>query len=96
MASRTCGQIRYSHTQSSGSVEKSRGWPGTLPTQDGHLVSQSNEFELQRSAAAQPEREQGTEGRQKGEHVDDGMTGHKKRFSCAAVLTFEQAQAGRR
>ena len=28
-----------------------------LPTQDGHLVSQSNEFELQRSAAAHPERE---------------------------------------
>ena len=32
-----------------------------LPTHDGHVVSQSNEFELHRSAAAQPEREQGTD-----------------------------------
>ena len=33
-----------------------------LPTQDGHLVSQGDEFKFQRSAAANPEREQGTEG----------------------------------
>ena len=32
-----------------------------MPTQDGHLVSQSNKLELQRSAAAHPEREQGTD-----------------------------------
>jgi transposase InsO family protein len=44
-----------------------------LPTQDGHLVSQSNEFELQRSAAAHPEREQGTDSGQKCDHADDGM-----------------------
>ena len=34
---------------------------GALPTQDGHLVSQSNEFELQWGAAAHPKREQGTD-----------------------------------
>ena len=28
---------------------------GALPAQDGHLVSQSNDFELQRSSAAYPE-----------------------------------------
>jgi hypothetical protein len=45
---------------------------GALPTQDGHLVSQSNKLELQRSAAANPEREQGTEGGQKAD-AHDGM-----------------------
>ena len=33
---------------------------GTLPTQDGHLMSQGDEFEFQRGAAAYLEREQGT------------------------------------
>jgi hypothetical protein len=46
---------------------------GALPTQDGHLVSQSNKLELQRSAAAYPEREQGSESGQKGDHAHDGM-----------------------
>ena len=46
---------------------------GTLPAQDGHLMSQGEEFELQRGAAAQPEREQGTDRGQKCDHVDDGM-----------------------
>jgi hypothetical protein len=44
-----------------------------LPTQNSHLVSQSNKLELQRSAAAYPEREQGTDSEQKGDHADDGM-----------------------
>jgi hypothetical protein len=44
-----------------------------LPTQDSHLVSQGNELEFQRGAAAQPEREEGTDRGQKGDHVDDGM-----------------------
>jgi hypothetical protein len=35
---------------------------GALPPQDGQLMSQGDEFELQRSAAAYPERQQGTEG----------------------------------
>ena len=44
-----------------------------LPTQDSHLVSQSNELQFYRGAAAQPEREQGTDRGQKGDHVHDGM-----------------------
>jgi hypothetical protein len=41
------------------------------PTQDGQLVSQSNEFELQREATTKPEREQGTEDGQKRDHAND-------------------------
>ena len=37
-------------------------------------MSQSNEFEFERSAATQPEREQGTDSGQKREHAYDGMT----------------------
>ena len=44
-----------------------------LPTQNSHLVSQSNELELQRCTAAHPEREQGSDSGQKGDHADDGM-----------------------
>ena len=44
-----------------------------LPTQDSHLVSQSNELEFQRCTAAHPEREQGTDSGQKCDHADDGM-----------------------
>ena len=47
--------------------------PAALPTQNGHLMSQSNKLEFQRGAAAQPEREQGTDRGQKGDHVHDGM-----------------------
>ena len=36
-----------------------------LPAQDGQLVSQGDEFELQGEATTNPEREQGTEGGQK-------------------------------
>ncbi len=46
---------------------------GALPTQDGYLVSQSNELEFQRGAAAHPEREQRTDSRQKCNHAHDGM-----------------------
>jgi hypothetical protein len=41
--------------------------------QDGHLVSQSNKLELQRSPAAHPEREQGSDSGQKSDHAHDGM-----------------------
>ena len=44
-----------------------------LPTQDGHLVSQSDELEFERGAASHPEREQGTDGGQKSDHAHDGM-----------------------
>ncbi len=46
----------------------------TLPAQDGHLMSQGDELELQGEAITKPEREQGAEGGQKQEHADDGMT----------------------
>lgn len=46
---------------------------GALPAQDGQLVSQGDEFELQGEATTNPEREQGTEAGQKREHADDGM-----------------------
>jgi hypothetical protein len=45
-----------------------------LPAQDGHLMSQGDEFEFRRGATTNPEREHGTEGGQKHEHADDGMT----------------------
>ena len=61
---------------------------GTLPAQDGQLMSQGDEFELQRSAAANPEREQGTEGGQKGEHADDGMTAARKTLHFLGFLEF--------
>ena len=44
-----------------------------LPAQDGHLMSQRDELELQREATTKPKLEQGTEGGQKREHADDGM-----------------------
>ena len=46
---------------------------GALSAENGQLMSQGDEFEFQRSAAAHPEREQGTEGGQKREHADDGV-----------------------
>ena len=45
-----------------------------LPVQDGHLMSQGDEFEFQGEATTNPEREQGTEGGQKREHAGVGMT----------------------
>ena len=52
-------------------MEKSRGRGS--PTQDGHLVSQSNELKFQRGAASYSEREQGTDRVQKCDHAHDGM-----------------------
>jgi hypothetical protein len=57
-----------------------------LPAQDGQLVSQGDEFELQREAITNPEREQGTEGGQKREHADDGMTAAPKTLCFLAFL----------
>ena len=59
-----------------------------LPTQNGHLVSQSNDFELQRSAATYPEREQGTDGGQERDHADDGMTASRKTLCFLGLLEF--------
>ena len=46
---------------------------GALPTQDVHLVSQGDEFELQGEATTNPEREQGTDSGQKYDHAHNGM-----------------------
>ena len=59
-----------------------------LPTQDGHLVSQSNEFEFQRRAAAHPEREQGTDSGQKGDHAQDGMGTAQETLHLLGVFDF--------
>ena len=66
---------------------------GTLPAQDGHLMSQGDEFKFQRSAATNPEREQGTEGGQKRDHADDGMTAAPETLHFLGFWSFEQAQA---
>ena len=59
-----------------------------LTAQDGHLMSQGDEFKFQRGAAAYPEREQGTEGGQKREHADDGMTAAPKTLCFLGFLEF--------
>jgi len=59
-----------------------------LPAQDGKLVSQGDEFELQRSAAAQPEREQGTNSGQEDKHAYDGMTAAPKAPCFLRFLEF--------
>ena len=61
---------------------------GALPTQDGQLMSKGDEFKLQRSAAAYPEREQVTKGGQKREHADDGMTASRKTLCFLGFLEF--------
>ena len=55
-------------------------------------MSQGDEFKFQRSAATNLEREQGTEGRQKREHADDGMTAASKTLCSLGFFYFEQAQ----
>jgi hypothetical protein len=67
-----------------------------LPAQDGHLVSQGDHLKFQRGAAANPEREQGTQGGQKrehaDEHADDGMTAAPETLHLLGVWSFEYAQ----
>jgi len=46
---------------------------GALLPQDGYPMSQGDEFEFQRGAAANLRQEQGTEGGQKRDHMHDGM-----------------------
>ena len=59
-----------------------------LPVQDGHLMSQGDEFKFQRGAAVHPEREQGAEGGQKREHADDGMTAAPETLCFTGFLEF--------
>ena len=58
-------------------------------------MSRGDEFELQREATTNPEREQGTDGGQKREHADDGMPWRNKRYTCSTFPSFEQAQPAR-
>jgi hypothetical protein len=59
-----------------------------LPAQDGHLMSHGDEFELQRGAATNARRKHGTEGGQKREHADDGMTAAPKTLCFLGFLKF--------
>ncbi|MEI8152854.1 MAG: hypothetical protein WCG92_14810, partial [Hyphomicrobiales bacterium] len=61
---------------------------GVLPAQDGQLMSQSEEFELQRGAATKAEQEKGTKGGQKREHAGDGMTAALKTLCFLGLLEF--------
>jgi len=58
-------------------------------------MSQGDEFEFQRGAAADPEREQGAEGRQKRKHADDwaAPSNTVHRLTCLAFWSFEQGQS---
>ena len=51
-------------------------------------MSQDDEFELQGEAITNSEREQGTEGGQKREHADDGMTAPRKTLCFVGLLEF--------
>ena len=51
-------------------------------------LAQGDEFELQGEAATNPEREQGTEGGQKREHADDGMTAAPEILCFLGFLEF--------
>ena len=59
-----------------------------LPPQDGQLVSQGDEFELQGEVTTNPEREQGAEGGQKRDHADDGMTALPNTLCFLHLLEF--------
>jgi len=59
-----------------------------LPPQDGHLMSQGDEFKFQRGATTNPEREQRTEGGQKREHAGDGMTVARETLCFLGFLEF--------
>ena len=61
---------------------------GALPAQDGHLMSQGDELELQGEAITKPERERGTEGGQKREHADDGLTAAQEALHFLYIFDF--------
>ena len=52
-------------------------------------MSQGDEFELQREATTNPEREQGNGGGQKREHADDGMTASPETLHLQGFWSFE-------
>src|SRR5665647_3551585 len=65
----------------------------SLPPQDGHLMSQGDEFKLQGGAAANTEREQGNECGKNCDHAHDGMAVARKSLAFLNFLSFEQPQA---
>ncbi len=64
----------------------------SLPPQDGHLMSQGDEFKLQGDAAANTEREQGNEGGKNCDHAHDGMAVARKSLAFLDFQGFEQPQ----
>ena len=61
---------------------------GALSAQDGHLMAQGDEFKFQGEATTNPEREQRTEGGQKREHADDGMTAAPETLHLLGIFDF--------
>ena len=59
-----------------------------LLAQDGHLMSQGDEFELQGETTTNPKREQGSWGGQKREHAGDGMTAAQGTLHLLGILDF--------
>jgi hypothetical protein len=60
----------------------------TLTPQDGHLMSQSEQLKLQRSAATKAEGEQRSEGGKICDHADKGMAGTRKSLGFLHVSEF--------
>ena len=58
------------------------------PSQDGQLMPQGDELELQGEATTNPEQEQGPESGQKREHADDGMTAAPETLHLLGFLEF--------
>src|SRR5664280_1630256 len=65
----------------------------SLPPQDGHLMSQGDEFKLQGGAAANTEREQGNEAGKNCDHAHDDMALARKSLAFLNFQDFEQPQA---
>ena len=59
-----------------------------LPPQDAHLMSQCDELELQRGAAANTEREQGNEGGKNCDHAHDGTAVAQKSLDFPGLSEF--------
>jgi hypothetical protein len=60
----------------------------SLPPQDGHLMSQGDEFKLQGGAAANTEREQGNQGGKNCDHAHDGMAVARKSPAFLGLSEF--------
>jgi hypothetical protein len=58
------------------------------PEEPSHLMSQGDEFKLQRGAAANAEREQGNEGGKNCDHAHDGMAVTRKSLAFLGLLEF--------